>query len=64
LTQDAQPGSNCPPKPVEVTILTVQVEDQAALLGTLQQLYAFGLPIVNVELISPGKDSQVEIPSK
>jgi len=57
LAQDDQPGGNCPPKPVEVTILTGQVEDQAALLGTLQKLYSFGLPILSLELVLPGSDS-------
>jgi len=56
LTQDAQPGSNYPPMPVDVTILTGQVEDQAALLGTLQRLYSFGLPIISLELVPPGTD--------
>ncbi len=56
LAEDAQPDSACPPRPVEVTILSGQVEDQAALLGTLQRLYAFGLPIISVEVLSPGTD--------
>jgi hypothetical protein len=53
-SQDAQPNSTPPSMPVEMTILTGQVEDQAALLGTLQKLYSFGLPILSVELIPPG----------
>ncbi len=56
LVEDAQPDSTCPPNPVEVTILIGQVEDQAALLGTLQRLYAFGLPILSLELVPPGTD--------
>ena len=56
LAEDAQPDSTCPPNPFEVTILTGQVEDQAALLGTLQRLYAFGLPILSLELVAPGTD--------
>jgi hypothetical protein len=51
LAQAAQPGTPFAPEPVEVTILTGQVEDQAALLGTLQRLYAFGLPILSLELV-------------
>jgi len=53
-TQNAQPNSTPPSMPVEMTILTGQVEDQAALLGTLQKLYAFGLPILSLELVPPG----------
>lgn len=56
LAKDAQPDSTCPPNPVEVTILNGQVEDQAALLGTLQRLYAFGLPILSLELVPPDTD--------
>ncbi len=56
LVEDAKLNSACPPHPAEVTILSGQVEDQAALLGTLQRLYAFGLPILNLELIPPGPD--------
>jgi hypothetical protein len=52
-TQDAQPNSTPPSMPVEMTILTGQVEDQAALLGTLQKLYSFGLPILSLELVLP-----------
>ncbi len=56
LAEDAQPDRTCPPEQFEVTILTGQVEDQAALLGTLQRLYAFGLPILRLELVQPGTD--------
>jgi hypothetical protein len=38
---------------VETTLLTGTVPDQAALLGMLQRLYAFGLPILRVEQIPP-----------
>lgn len=51
--KDAQPGSACSPRPVEVTILFGLVEDQAALLGTLQRLFAFGLPLLRLELVLP-----------
>jgi len=54
LAQDSQPNNTCSPTLVEVTVLTGQVEDQAALLGTLQKLYAFGLPILSLELVPPG----------
>jgi len=37
----------------EATLLTGPVPDQAALLGMLQRLYSFGLPILSVELIAP-----------
>ena len=55
LAEEAQPDSTCPPNPVEVTIL-IGLVDQAALLGTLQRLYAFGLPLLNLELVQPGTD--------
>lgn len=35
----------------ENTLLTGRLPDQAALLGMLQRLYSFGLPILSVELI-------------
>jgi len=55
LAQDPRPGGACSLGPVEtqITILTGQVEDQAALLGTLQRLYVFGLPILSLELVPP-----------
>jgi len=56
LAQDSQPNNTCSPTPVEVTVLTGQVEDQAALLGTLQRLYSFGLPIISLELVPPGTE--------
>jgi hypothetical protein len=67
-TQNAQPNSTPPSMPVEMTILTGLVEDQAALLGTLQRLYAFGLPLLSLELVSSGTDAcgddlNVDIPT-
>jgi hypothetical protein len=56
FVQYDQPESSSPSTPVEVTILTGQVEDQAALLGTLQRLYTFGLPILSLELLPPGTE--------
>lgn len=37
-----------------VTILTGQLADQAALQGSLQKLYALGLPLVSVEKLGIG----------
>ena len=58
LAQDDQTGSVHPPNPGEMTILFGIVEDQAALLGTLQRLFAFGLPILSLELVAPGTDGE------
>jgi hypothetical protein len=41
------PGVDTDGKPI--TMLTGQLADQAALQGTLQKLYALGLPLVSVE---------------
>jgi hypothetical protein len=38
--------------PAEMTLLAGLVPDQAALLGMLQRLYSFGLPLLKVELVS------------
>jgi len=40
---------------LEATLLTGPVPDQAALLGILQRLYSFQLPILRVEIISPNE---------
>jgi hypothetical protein len=40
----------------ETSLLTGIVPDQAALLGMLQRLYTFGLPILKVEIISQDED--------
>jgi hypothetical protein len=42
-----------------ITLLSGVVLDQAALLGMLQRLYAFGPPILKVELVA-GEDDAAE----
>jgi hypothetical protein len=41
----------------DVTILTGQLRDQAALLGMLNSLYGLGLPLLSVERIAPNNDT-------
>ena len=53
--EEAHPAGTGAPPPPETTLLTGAVPDQAALLGALQRLYSFGLPILRVELVSPGE---------
>ena len=55
FAQDPRQGGASSPGPgeIQLTILTGQVEDQAALLGTLQRLYSFGLPLLSLELVLP-----------
>ena len=44
-----------PAQPIHATLLTGLVPDQAALLGMLQRLYSFQLPILRVEVVSPNE---------
>jgi hypothetical protein len=48
---DSHPPIPGEPLPGETTLLTGTVPDQAALIGILQKLYSFRLPILSVELI-------------
>lgn len=52
LGDEAHLSGTGEPPPAETTLLTGVVRDQAALLGTLQKLYSFGLPILNVQFVS------------
>src|SRR5688500_2600611 len=53
VPEDVSGGGAAPGEsgPAVTTLLTGVLPDQAALLGTLQRLYAFGLPILRVELV-------------
>lgn len=42
----------------QVTTLTGRLIDQAALLGVLNGLYTFGLPLLSVECLSVEEDSE------
>jgi len=39
------------PQPIETTLLTGEIPDQAALLSLLQKLYSFNLPILSLKLV-------------
>ena len=38
----------------DTTILVGQVRDQAALVGTLEQLYSLGLPLISIACLASG----------
>lgn len=48
---DPSEGEASMPETAEATLLTGCVPDQAALLGMLQRLYSFGLPVIKVEWV-------------
>jgi hypothetical protein len=49
VVEEGQPSST---QSTDRTILTGELPDQAALIGTLQRLYSIGMPILQVELVS------------
>jgi hypothetical protein len=59
--RDSNDSRTCEKIPDEASLLSGVVPDQAALLGMLQRLYAFGLPILKVEFVSQDEDGFVSL---
>jgi hypothetical protein len=43
-----------PTAQLDTTVLVGQVRDQAALVGTLEQLYSLGLPLLSIACLASG----------